>query len=318
MPTLTDSLKSVIQVPAGGTMTPDNLQALLTSGTDEVFKRAFDTAAFPFQGDLFYESKDIKKSALTTQTTVGLGNIPRNRDDQDVPIEPQSLGFAHSLSTLMYRGAARWTQEFIEDEEYGQLSDNSEELANASRRTVELIMADGINRGTGTAPFLCEDGGYLFDAGRPNPHPLGGTWSNIDAAGAISPSMIFTSQLAFATQNNVRGQRESQTLTDVYVRPADEVEIWEILKSTLRPTDSMNAASFQAGRFNYHVYNLMTTAQIVFRAMGKRNELHQLWRIRPAVEDLDNTPNNVFGVMVRFRFGVGCLRPDMWRQATVS
>ena len=318
MPTLTYSAKTAVQVAPGLTMTPEDFQALLTSGTDEVFGRKFDSSLFPFEGGMIYDEDDMSKSTKTFQSVIGMGNVPRNRDDEDLPHDAQAQGFAHSVSPVTYRNAARWTQELVEDELYGQLSDNSEELANSSRRTVEHIMADGVNRATGTAPFLCEDGMYWFDESRPNPVTIGGTWGNIESAGAISASMLFAAGLSFTTQNNARGQRESLNLTDVYIRPNEEVETWELVKSDLRPTDSQNARNFQMGRFQYHTYNLMTTSQILFRASGKMNEVKQFWRVRPTIEDEANTPNNVFGVMVRFRYAIGALRPDMWRQATVS
>ena len=317
----TSAAKSTVQPPAGGQMSDRDFQALLTAGTDEVFKRGFET---PFQGDMFYEDMALTKQTHTTQTTVGMGNIGRNDDGETIRNDSQSLGFAHSMSSIEYRGKAEWTRKLLEDELYGQLTDNSVELMQGANRTVEEIMADGINRGLGAAgtahPFLCEDGLGLIASGRPNPHPLGGTWSNLESTAAISPSSIFTAMLAFRAHKNERGQKNPLRMTTMYIRPQDEAAVVEALNSQLRPTDSMNAVNHLAGRgITYMIYDYMSSAYILYKGEGAvRNELKSLWRVRPTVDEWPKTDTDVFAVRVRFRYGVGCGRPDCFRGGIVS
>ena len=318
----TASLKSAVQLPSGQWMTAEDFQVLLTSGTDEVMKRGFDTSKFPFQMSMFYDDFSLNKASYTFQDTLGTGNIPRNRDGQTLTYEPQSLGFAHSWSSVQYRKAIGWTRELLEDELYGQLTDNSEELMTSSRRTVELIAADGVNRAmgpSGAAPVLCNDGGYWLDTDRPNPNPTAGTWSNVESTGAVSQSSIWTAALNFRLHKNSHGDKEPIRLSQIIIRPQDEPAIKETLMSTLRPTDSMNAINYLTDMgFTYSVYDHMTAALIMYRATGMRNEVKALWRVRPNVAPVNVEDPDTFAVRVRFRFGLGLGRPDIWRGGAVS
>ncbi len=319
MPTETASAKSIVQGPGAGFHIPEGFAALLTAGTDEVFKRGFE---FPFEGDMFYSSHTTNKDTETFQSVVGLGDIGQNRDADELPSDEQGLGFPHSITTYVFRGKTGHERRLIEDELYGQIRDNVRELMEGSRRTVEKILADGVNRADGAtastgAPFLCEDGYYWLDATRNNPHPRGGTWGNVEATSSITPTSIFTAQLNFAKHVNERGERDQKKLTKVIVRPDEEREVWEIKNSDLRPTDAMNAANFQFGRFEYSTYNLMTTSQVMYMAEG-RNEVRSYWRMKPSVVAFTDGNPDVLWQRVRFRFGIGALRPDIWRGGVVS
>ena len=319
MPTETASNKSVVSPGGAGFHIPEGFAALLTAGTDEVFKRGFE---FPFEGEMFYSMQTTQKDTETFQSVVGLGDIGQNRDADDLPSDEQALGFPHSITTYVFRGKTGHERRLIEDELYGQVRDNVREMMEGSRRTVEKIMADGVNRGDGAtastgAPFLCEDGNYWFDAGRNNPHPHGGTWSNVEATSAITPTSIFTAQLNFAKHVNERGERDQKNMVKCIVRPDEEVEVFEIKNSDLRPTDAMNAANFQFGRFEYSTYNLMTTKQIVYMAEG-RNEIRGYWRAKPSVVAYTDGNPDVLWQRVRFRCGIGGLRPDTWRAGVVT
>ena len=314
--TETRSLKTSTTSPNVGIMVPEGFASLLAEGTGDVFKRGFD---FPFQGEMFYEMDTINKETEKFQSVVGLGNVGQNRDADELPIDEQSEGFSHSITTYVYRGKTGYERRLFEDELYGQIRDNAQELREGSSRSVELIMADGVNRALGAsgAPFLAEDGGYWLDSSRNNPHAKGGQWSNVEATSVISAAAIFQAQLNFRSHVGERGHKDPKTMTNVYIRPADEESIWEILKSDLRPTDSMNAKNFQMGRFQYTVYDHLTTALILYKAEG-RNEVKGLWRSRPGLETFTDGNPDILYQRVRFRFGIGAVRPDVWRGGTVS
>ena len=198
-------------------------------------------------------------------------------------------------------------------------------LVESGKTAVELVMADVFNRALGTsgAPFVCEDGMYLIDAARPNANTQAGTWSNLEAASAITADSIYTAQLAFAANKDERGQLAPLMLKKLVVRPTDEKAVWEILKSDLRPSDAMNASNFQKGRFEYCVYNYMTSAQILYMAGSNggdsKNELDFVWRKRPETTTwTDGNNPDITRQRIRFRFGVGCRRPYFWRGGVVS
>lgn len=325
MPTSTASAKTAIQLPSGKVMDVNDFTAhVLTKGTDEVFSRGFDLARFPFEGSMFYDPMDLMSATYTTQTSVGIGNVPRNDDGETIPADVQAEGFAHTLTSYEYRKRVHWTRKLIEDMLYDtQLTDRSMELMYSARRTVELIMADGVNRAIGDnssgAPFLCEDGMYWIDSARPNPVAVAGTWSNLEATGALSVSMIFDATLNLNQRNDARGNRAMYTLDTIFIRPNEQKTMDELRMSPKDPTNAMNTVNWLYNQaIGYRTYNLMTTQQIMYKASGK-NEVKQLWRKRPDVLPV-TTPEDpdVFGARVRFRFGLGALRPDVWSAGLLS
>ena len=140
MPTETASAKSIVQGPGAGFHIPEGFAALLTAGTDEVFKRGF---SFPFEGDMFYSSHTTNKDTETFQSVVGLGDIGQNRDADELPSDEQGLGFPHSITTYVFRGKTGHERRLIEDELYGQIR---AEIEVHIRREVEAELWEEFQR----------------------------------------------------------------------------------------------------------------------------------------------------------------------------
>ena len=314
MPTLTASARSAIQTGAGAHVA-ENFVPLLRAGIDEVFQRVLET---PREGDAFFEKRSTTKIREYFQPVVGIGNISRSRDADYIPHDEKSLGFDHSITNYIYRGRVGHEKSLLETEQYGQIGDNQEELAQAAVRTMELVMADVFNRGLGAsgAPFLCEDGMYLIDSARPNPHPAAGTWSNLESTGAISAAGIYQAQLNAAAYRNERGHLHPLKVEMLVIRPQDEEDVWEIVNSDKRPSDAMNAKNFQFGRFQYRVYNYLTTPSVFYKLSGIKNELYFQERVSPEFTTWQGADNpDMYWQRVRFAMGVGALRPACWRGA---
>jgi hypothetical protein len=321
----TAASKALPTVARGGLHIGENFPALLAKGLDEVFARTF---SFPFEGEKLYEKRTTNQDTVRFQSVIGIGNIAQNRDTDVIPHDEKQQGFAHTITTVVYRGRVGIEKTLRETEQYGMIGDLQQELADASRRTVELILADGVNRALGAsgAPFLCEDGMYWIDGSRPQPYPLAtadaagtpGEWDNSETASAITPTSIYNAQINAAQHRSERGHLDPRTVEQLYVRPTDEKAVWEILRSDLRPTDSMNARNFQFGRFQYTVLKHMTTAQILYRLDGQ-NEVMMYWRVQPEFKTWDGADNpDITYQRVRFALGTGAKRPDSWRGGTVS
>ena len=317
MPTVTASQKTGVSGVRPGLHTTEGFLALMAKGITDVFKRTMEE---PMETDPLYQKRNTTLLTESFQSVVGLGHIAQNRDEDVIPHDEQSLGFSNTISNYTYRGRVGHSRTLMEAEQYGQLGDNQRELTDAVKRTQELIQIDPFNRALGTsgAPFICEDGMYFLDSDRYNPHPEGGTWSNLEAASAITPTSIYTAQINAASQVTERGHLAPRTIQKIWVRPTDEKSVWEILRSDLRPTDSMNARNFQFGRFQYGVLNRLTGALIFYQLNGK-NELYSQERVAPSFESWLGADNpDVFWQRVRFAMGVGCNRADNWRGGTVS
>lgn len=299
----------------------DNFAAVLQTGLDDVFKR---TMARPSEGMAYVRNRKMNKLTDKFQSHFGLGVVSQNSDTERLVYDEKGLGFGWELTSNIFRGAIAISRELKEDELYGTITDLQADLSESYKTTEELVIADAFNRclGTAGAPFLCEDGMYLIDSDRPNAYKVAGTWSNLESASAITATSIYTATLNFAANKDERGYLAPLTLKKIVIRPTDEKALWEILKSDLRPTDAMNAANFMKGRFEYSVYNYLTSAVVLYLAgdpKGKDNELIFGERMSPSIKTWeDGTNPDIIRQRIRGRFGLGCGRPTMWRGGTVS
>ena len=317
--TVTASAKSVSRA-FSGMETREQYAVLLATGLDDVLREDLKR---PTEGGQWYRPYSMNKATVTIQKTYGMGPARQNRDADELPVDQGGVGFSQTFSTNTFRNAVVIERNLIEDELYGEIKRRQSDLVESMRLAKELVFADGLNRALGTsgAPFICEDGMYLLDDSRPRAYDKTGTWSNLEAASAITPTSIYTAQLNFAAHKDTRGQKTPLMLKKLIIRPQDEKTVWEILQSDLRPTDANNAKNFQKGRFEYTVYNFLDSALVFYLAddpKSQKNELLFLNRVSPQVEEVETGNPDVMSHRIRARFGIGCGLPTIWRGGTVS
>jgi len=319
MATVTASAESVTY-SRPGMHVKENFEAVIATGLDEVYKRSLTE---PMEGMQFFRTIAMNKATHKFQSHYGLGTISQNRDSEALPFDEKGLGFDWTLSVNTFRGGLQIERELQEDELYGVIGDLQTELVDSEKRSREYVLADVFNRcmGTSGAPFVCEDGMYLIDSARPNPFKQAGNWSNVESTGVINANGLYQTQLNFSAYTNERGQLRPLKLGKMIIRPTDEKTVWEILQSDKRPSDAMNAKNFQYGRFQYLVYNYLTSAVALFLAedtKGPRNELMFGDRAAPQLETWTADNPDITKQRIRTRYGVGCGRPYIWRGQTVS
>lgn len=318
MATVTASERSVTQ-SFPGVHIPENFDAVCKTGLDDVFRRDIEE---PRQGMQFFKKKNLTKASETYQSYYGLGEVQQVRDGENIPADEFGLGFDMTLTSNTFKGQIKITKDLIEDEQYGVIKDRQQQLVESFRRTQEMVLADVFNRALGAsgAPFICEDGMYLGDSARPNPFALAGTWSNLESAGSITAASLFQTQLNFRSYKNERGQLTPLKMKAIVIRPQDEQTVWEILKTDRDVNTSINKKNYQQDRFEYIVYDYLTSAVNFFIAEdrgGAKNELYFGDRISPELRTWwDDT--DVLAQRIRARFGVGCGRPYMFRFQDVS
>jgi len=318
MATVTASAESKTQ-SFTGVHIPENFDAVLKTGLDEVMKRSIKE---PKQGMQYFKKRNMSKASEKFQSFYGLGEVQQIRDGENTPVDEMGLGFDWTLSNNTYKGSIKFTKDLIEDEMYGVINDRQKELVASYWRTVEMVLADVFNRSLGAsgAPLVCEDGMYLGDDSRPNPYALAGTWSNLESAGSITPSSLFQAQLNFRSYKNERGQLTPLKMKKIIIRPQDEEAVWQILKTDKKVDTSLNTKNFQQGRFEYEVYDYLTSAVNIFvaeDANGAKNELYFGDRIAPELST-DWDSKDVLSQRIRARFGVGAGRPYIFRFQDVS
>lgn len=315
MATLTASAGSV-SYSNPGMLVPENFEAVLAAGLDDVYKDEFSR---PQEGMKFFKTYNMKKRTENFQTYWGLGAVAQNRDSEKLPVDEMGLGFDWSLTSNIFRGGIAIERQLIEDELYGVIKDRQMELVQSEKLSEELVMADVFNRALGTsgAPVLAQDGMYFIDSARPKAYQAAGTWSNLGDTSAITANQLFAQELAFRNMTDERGQIAPITDRMTLVIPKSAVVgVWELLKSDLRPADSMNSKNYWNGRFDYVVYDMLTS-DVVFYMAGSasspKNKLYFGTRSAPQLETWKENGNDVFYQRIRSRFGVGLGAPYIWR-----
>ena len=94
MPTVTASADSV-QYSQPGIHVPENFEAVLEAGLDDVSKRIM---VRPAEGAQFFRQKTSNKATMKFQSYYGLGVVGQNRDADDLPYDEQGLGFDYEIS----------------------------------------------------------------------------------------------------------------------------------------------------------------------------------------------------------------------------
>jgi hypothetical protein len=321
MATLTASAKSVTHA-GSGLHVRENFEEVLVAGLDEVFKREM---AVPEQGMQFFRKRGMDKATIKFQSHYGLGPVSQNRDADTIPMDEKGLGFGWELTSNMYRGGIAIERNLKEDELYGTINDLQSELVASLKLSREMVCADMFNRclGASGAPVLADDGMYFIDSARPRAYKGAAAWSNLESSSAITADSIYTAQLNIAATVNERGYLSPLRLKKLIIRPTDEKTVWEILKSDLRPADAMNAGNFQKGRFEYMVYDHLTSAVILYFAGDSfgdsKNELIFGERTAPQLETwTDGNNPDISRQRIRARFGIGLGSPVLWRGGTVT
>jgi hypothetical protein len=215
--------------------------------------------------------------------------------------------------------AVKHTKHLEEIENFGEIAEEAMELADGSKRTVLYAMADVFNRGIvpTNAPFLCVDGMFLIDSGRPNPMVGAPDWSNEEATTDLTEDALFTAQQNAQNTLAHNGDRLRLNINKFIIPDGYDKVAW-----TLRNTDglvgtAMNDANWARGRFEYET-SVDLTGNTIYYQMGapksRDNGLEFRWAVRPGVEDINFEDPDVIGKRIRFRFGIGCLDPrKIWR-----
>lgn len=323
----TTSAKAALQGTSSYIMTPEAFRLALARGLDKVWKRENET---PLQGSQFFREETIKRETATYQTWRGMGGlVGQNRDADDIPYGVRGEGFGFSVQTYNYRKGIAIEKTLTETDDVGVARGLQADLAHNAQMTTEYAMADVFNRaidvsdGVTTHPFLCDDGCALIDTARPNANPEAGTWSNMEAASAITETSLFAAQLAARAMTGEDGELYPTYIKKIVIRPQDEKTLWTLLKSDLKVNTSLNDPNFFKGKFEYAVYDYLTSAAIFYLlgdAKSDANELMFFTRVRPEFETWKDGSNpDITRQRIRMAFGIGCGSPrKVWRGGVVS
>ena len=320
--------KSAIQNTGSDIFTSEAFRLALTKGFLEVFKREFDIVE---QGLQFVREDTQRRETETVQSYRQIGgSVPMNRDADEIPYVTTSDGFSYTRQTYNYRRGIAIERTLMEVDDVGVIRGRQADLARNAAITREQAIADIFNRGLGGAsgaPVLADDGLYLIDAGRPNPDPAGGTWSNLESTSAITPDSIFQAQLNARATTGDDGELFPLRVQYIICRPQDSKKLWEIRNSDYRPTDAFNVNNYfkemSDATFDIKVYDHLTSSNIFYGLADPKSDLNELmwiWRVKPSfLTWQDGTNPDIMRQRVRMAFGLALGSPKKaWRGGAVS
>jgi hypothetical protein len=314
----TESVKPTVQVGSG--------VQLLDEETQNFFKAALDEAgnvfaSTPVQGAKYFKVKNVDKNNYSSQEVYGTGLAQVNSDVEDLPVDKQVVGFDQTISNYVLRLAMSIGREVLETDRFGVIGEHSTSLMQSGKKTIERILADAFNRGFGSADggttptanlsLLAEDGLAVFSGNRPQPRATAGTWSNLNAAGALTATTVADTRVEFNTYLDGNGDLAPQMLEKVIVSPELEDTMREISGSTLKVDTSLNTTNIVSGT-PYEVWHWLNANTVIYCGDADNGvEFHV--RQNPAVmtwEDGTN-PDKIWSRM-RMALGTGCKRPGKY------
>lgn len=321
----TPSGKSALQLNGSDMHVSEGFITALTRGFEKVWKRDFES---PKQGMQFFREEKTRFETQTFHTFRGIsGNVPANRDADEIPFVTRGEGFGFDLQTHNFRQGIKIEQTMVEVDNVGITRGLQADLTNAAKNTVEHSLADIFNRGVdaSSTPLLADDGLCLIDSARPNANPAAGTWSNLETASAITPDAIFQAQLNARATRGEDGELYPRMIKAIICRPQDSKVLWEIRNSNYRPTDAMNVNNYfkeyKDATFDIVTYDYMTTANVYYvlsNPKSDENELMFFWRIPPSLKTWVGDNPDIINQRIRFSFGTALGSPrKAWRGGAV-
>lgn len=312
----TESVESRVQVGSGAQLLDDSVANFYTAALDEAKSML---AKVPMEGTKYFRVRNVDKNNYVSQKVHGIGLAEVNSDLEDLPVDKQVIGFQQTISNVVIRKAMFIGREALETDRHGVIGDHARNLLQSGEKTIEIILADAVNRGFGTATpvsgsytsslsLLCEDGLALFSGERPQARATAADWSNLFTAGALTADAVAAARLAFRTYVDSNGDLSPQKLAKVIVSPDQEDTMKKISGSTLAVGTSLNDTNVVAGT-PYECWNWLSSNTVVFMGDGE-NELEFHIRKKPLI-DTYNDGSNIDKIISRLymALGTGCFRP---------
>jgi len=289
--------------PYSGILQSEGYADLLDASFD-VMKMKKD--AIPLQGDRFFKpiSTGGKATWKTGYVTSDLGVPVKNTDTEEMPYAQPAPGFDITYTPDDFRLAIRITREMREKDRYDQVMAMQGGLMDAFRQLDELKMAAVFN--SAFATNLGADGMYMCDTGHPCEDGIGGTWNNLQTPAALSQASLRLMRLAMLNRKSPKGYLRTVEMKTLVVPSELEDKAKELLGSSLRAEDSMNAINVYKGGFKLERWDYLTDENAFFGlgAMDEQYEVFKVTRVEPSLESWKPTPD-IFAQRLRFSFVMG-------------
>ncbi len=296
-----------------------NFPDLLDKRFDDITTRDW---TIPTQGLEMYKVMSTTNEYEQYSSVTGLGLIPENDDEDNLPVDAPIQGFDWRMTPKTYRQSVRVTRKLREDDRQGIIDKRQKMVSEAMVYTTEYYAARPFNTGfTSTAQWVCSDGMYLFDSGRYTPDTQQSTWSNL-GTGALTGVTLATERVAFRKKTQERGLISPLKMEILAVPPDLEQKAKELITSTDKPEGALNDSNWHKNAVKLKVWDYLTSTTAWFSCAQKTSSLYDLcwlWRVKPSHSSYKQGDNDdVFIQKVRARFVSGAGVPHALRGSTGS
>ena len=176
----------------------------------------------------------------------GLGNVPGKGEGENIVYDEMLQGPTKRWTHRTFGLGVRITEELIEDALYPDIPTEmgaiTGELGSSSRETVNSLVFDLINSGTGTSSHTAGDGLALFSASHTNIR--GGVWNNLlSPAADLSATTLQTAIDDFENTLDDSGKFQQLRAEWILTNPSNAWKAKELLNSTYDPESANNAVN---------------------------------------------------------------------------
>lgn len=323
------SAKSAIQLSGSQILTSESFPVALSRSFDDRYEREF---MFPLEGEQFFRNRTQKFDTETINTRSSpTGMVPQNRDSDDMAYIQLGDGFSQTHNVYTFRLAAAYEQRLKEVDDIGAISGLQKKLIKDFKYTLEKMFADVLNRsiyidGSSRTSVLADDGCFIIDEGRNNPIAGAGTWSNKQAASAITETSLFTASLAADQMVGEDGILFPREIKKMVIGPAQKQNMWTLLETDRKLNSSNWNRNWANGAFDMNsviVYRWLTSSYILYMLADPKsddNELYFSQSVKPGVKTWVGSDNpDVTHQRIRAVMGVNCgTTRKMWMGGVVS
>lgn len=268
-------------------------------------------------GDVYTQHPSVYERFMTMKTSdqrfekeqgmTGFSQASVKDEGDSVEYARLTQGFQEEYVHITYGLGAIITREMIEDDQYGYIQQIPRLLAEAMRRTEEVVSTSVLNNGFDTS-FAGADGQPLFSTGHPNAGSNGGTQRNRPVTPAdLTQTSVEQGIIDFMDYRDEQGQRLNYRPNKLVVSRSDWFNGTKILGTEYKVGSADNDINVISDLGMELVYtNYLTDQDAWFLCSDDVPHGLTFYRRRPASIERDNdisTQN--LAIITTQRFSVG-------------